>query len=675
SSPSECGCHPLGSESPQCDRSSGACLCREGVTGPRCDGCARGYSGVFPSCQPCHACFALWDDLLCQLKRDLEHLLLTAENVLEGGVAGGAALANHSRVNELWRRIAQVQALVTGNETERAHQLIAQSIDDIRAEIAVADGRLMAIGADLNISSSQEASVRQRLGDLEEELKNLNQTLSLKQQLLHDLLTSGFSDQFEKIKRFHKQSLKAEEKCNASVSGSLSPVEQSRGTRNRTKNLLDSERDRLLRTISAQNRSLSELKEKTQNLEERERRLSVKVCGGAGQNQQNQQNQTCPEVPCGGAGCRDAAGTAVCGGDGCNGTVSASKSAVNHARNVSRSLNAANDELQDVARKLQDLVSLTLQVKKRVMSTLHQAQSKKDLLQDSNQKLKDFIRKIKDFLTEEGADPESIQKVALQVLLVSLPVNRTILDFTVSQIKVSLSNVTNVEQIVNQTSENIERARSLLRRAQDARTRAEGVKDATNQTKAALDVSQNAINEATAAQRQAEKNLNHARNAMAQVDQHLSNLEQKQMDLMLRLSNLSVGVEMLRNKTRLNQDLAKEAAALSIRAQDQASDLVSSLNETERQFQDLRQKLDSFGGESGGLDVLSKRAKDLKNEAEGLLDQATQGVELLKKLEKKFRSNEQKLQRQRSELDQLRGNVTFVRDEIRNQVQKYSNCN
>lgn len=49
-------------------------------------------------------------------------------------------------------------------------------------------------------------------------------------------------------------------------------------------------------------------------------------------------------------------------------------------------------------------------------------------------------------------------------------------------------------------------------------------------------------------------------------------------------------------------------------------------------------------------------------------------VRYLAELEKKFKNNEQRMQRQRTELDELRVNATQVRDEIREQVQKYSNC-
>ncbi|CAL9703699.1 unnamed protein product [Knipowitschia caucasica] len=662
----ECRCDPRGSQSPQCDRASGACVCRAGVSGARCDVCARGFSGVFPACASCHLCFSLWDDLLCELRRDLEHLVLRAEKVQEGGGGGGGGL-NHS-LSALWEKLRSTEELLKDrNETEERYEKISHSLEDIRAEIAVADGRLMSTASHVNRTWSQETEARAALMQLQQRLHSLNHTLTHKQELLQDLLTAGFTDQFQKVSRFHAQSIQSELRCNASVSGPESPVEHSRGTRNQTQTLLQTERDLLLRNISAHNRSLSALQEKSQDLQERERRLSGMVCGSA-----QGVNGSCGL--CGGGGCRDDVGNVVCGGAGCNGTVTAASSALGHAHNVSRGLRDANEELQAAAKKLQDLVTLTQDVKTRALDTLQKAQKKKDRMQTSNQKLKDFIKKIKDFLTEEGADPASIETVSLQVLSISVPVNRSVLDSVLTQIKDGLSNLSNVEDLVKDTTEHVERARDLLQRAARAKAEAEGVKEAANQTRVALDVTTAAIQEATDTLKDAMRNLNATRNATSQVADHLSDLEQKQMDVLSRLSNLSSGVETLHNKTRLNQDLSQEARDQSESARDQASDLGQKLNESALRYEELKQKLSALGGEAGGLDQLQERARSMKGEAESLLSQATEGAELLRKLEKKFRSNEQKLQRQRSELDELRGNVTFVRDEIRNQVQKYSHC-
>lgn len=59
--------------------------------------------------------------------------------------------------------------------------------------------------------------------------------------------------------------------------------------------------------------------------------------------------------------------------------------------------------------------------------------------------------------------------MALQVLAIKLPVNQTALDAMIKQIKESLLNVTDIEGIVNQTSQHIGKAKDLLGRAKDAK--------------------------------------------------------------------------------------------------------------------------------------------------------------------------------------------------------------
>lgn len=308
------------------------------------------------------------------------------------------------------------------------------------------------------------------------------------------------------------------------------------------------------------------------------------------------------------------------------------------------------------------------------MSTLEKARRKKELFEKSNKELKDLIQKIREFLTEEGADPESIEKVALQVLSISLPVNRTGLDSVVQKIQQSISNLTDVEKVFNTTSRQLQQARDLLLRAQDARARAEGVKDLTSATRQALNQSDQAIQTAGEALRNALNNLNNTRTATAMVEQQLRDLEDGQMDAMTRLAGLSLGVESLRSKTQLNRGLAGDAKAWARNATRTATGLEQNLNETEKQFLELQMKVDSLGGASGGAGNVHQRANKIKEEAENLLNKANKGIETLKKLERKFRNNEQRMQEQREELEQLERNATDVREEIREQVHKYSNC-
>lgn len=85
------------------------------------------------------------------------------------------------------------------------------------------------------------------------------------------------TDQFDKVKKFYQESQQAEEKCNASVSGPESPLQQSNQTRQVTEELLSSTKDQLLQNATAHNRSLNELQQKAQNLSEELQHLSQKV--------------------------------------------------------------------------------------------------------------------------------------------------------------------------------------------------------------------------------------------------------------------------------------------------------------------------------------------------------------------------------------------------------------
>lgn len=85
------------------------------------------------------------------------------------------------------------------------------------------------------------------------------------------------TDQFEKIKKFYQESLKAEERSNSSVSGPLSPVEQSKKTRSLTEDQLEANKDKFLRALAAQNKSLSELQQNADDVNKKVQLLSDKV--------------------------------------------------------------------------------------------------------------------------------------------------------------------------------------------------------------------------------------------------------------------------------------------------------------------------------------------------------------------------------------------------------------
>lgn len=76
-----CDCNREGTQRPVCDQGTGMCHCREGVSGQRCDRCARGHGQEFPACLRCHVCFDQWDHTIAPLSEAVQGLIRLAANM------------------------------------------------------------------------------------------------------------------------------------------------------------------------------------------------------------------------------------------------------------------------------------------------------------------------------------------------------------------------------------------------------------------------------------------------------------------------------------------------------------------------------------------------------------------------------------------------------------------
>lgn len=75
-----CKCNQEGTLN-SCDKATGACSCRAGVTGRFCDQCGRGFKQEFPTCPRCHLCFDQWDHKITALSQAVQGLMKFAANL------------------------------------------------------------------------------------------------------------------------------------------------------------------------------------------------------------------------------------------------------------------------------------------------------------------------------------------------------------------------------------------------------------------------------------------------------------------------------------------------------------------------------------------------------------------------------------------------------------------
>lgn len=74
SSSTACRCDVEGTLPEVCNKQTGTCLCRPGVTGARCDSCSRGHCDSFPACEACPSCYFTMDAQRQNLSLALERL-------------------------------------------------------------------------------------------------------------------------------------------------------------------------------------------------------------------------------------------------------------------------------------------------------------------------------------------------------------------------------------------------------------------------------------------------------------------------------------------------------------------------------------------------------------------------------------------------------------------------
>ncbi|MEE6502318.1 hypothetical protein FKM82_004477 [Ascaphus truei] len=645
----------------QCHRLTGKCHCQEGFTGLRCDQCDRGFQDNFPRCSACHQCFSQWDLIITRLRQQLREIQRKVSDLQEGGQAPEIS---NSRIRDLEDKLRSIKQLIGdgGIEGTRVLEKMNKLVNKIRTEVAQLSYQLHAQEKRMNETEGKDRKQRGKLVKLTLDVNIVNETVFILQTQIEAVAAAGFNESYSSILKSYLESTAAERLANGSVSGPESPVSQSGQTRLETERLLKEKLDNYRRNMTAHRSSLKELQKKAQGLNVIQ--INEKICGAPG-------NQTCDRAACGGANCRHEDGRRKCGGENCNGAVPISTKALAVAQNVTVELENTANQLHDISQKIQEIQGIAQETKVQSEATLAKAKDAKRRIEDSTEKLRDFIRRIKDFLTEEGADPESIELVARQVLNISLPVRPNDIATLLKEIKDSIANLSGVDKILNSTSESLAIAKELLNQAVTAKNRAEDVGAKVSDV-------QKELEEAGAKAKSAEKALKKAKQSVrgvtTSVEESMNKMkavEEKEMVIMEGLGNLSVAVEALLRKVESNRQMADEAKTKANKAVTATGGLDKEMDKVKKKYAELKIKVGGAGGASGtALD----KVKKIQEEAKGLLKKVTDAKGKLDGLQDRFQTNEEDIRLKMEELQELEKKASGLLEYIRQQANAYSTC-
>ncbi|XP_048195748.1 laminin subunit beta-1 isoform X1 [Perognathus longimembris pacificus] len=654
-----CDCDPRGIETPQCDQSTGQCVCVEGVEGPRCDKCTRGYSGVFPDCTPCHQCFALWDVIIAELANRTHRFLERAKALKISGVIGPYRETMDSiekKVNEIKDILAQSPAAEPlkniGHLFEEAEKLTKDVTEKMsQVEVKLAD------------TASQNNSTAGELDLLQAEAKSLEKTVSELSEQLEFIKNSDIRGALDSITKYFQMSLEAEERVNASTTDPNSTVNQSAAMRDRVEDLLMKRESQFKEKQEEQTSLLDELSGKLESLDFSS--IAEMTCG-------TPPGADCSQSECGGPNCRTDEGQKKCGGPGCGGLVTVAHNAWQKAMDFDQDVLSALAEVEQLSKMVSEAKLRADEAKQNAQDVLLKTNTTKEKIDKSNKDLRNLIKQIRDFLTEDGADLDSIEAVANEVLKMEMPSTPEQLQSLTEDIRERVESLSQVEVILQQSAADIARAETLLEEAKRASKSATDVKVTADMVKEALEEAEKAQVAAEKAIKQADEDIQGTQTLLTSIESETVASEETLLNASQRISELERNVEELKRKATQNSGEAEYIEKVVYTVKQNADDVKKTLDgELDEKYKKVESLIAKKTEESADA---RRKAEMLQNEAKTLLAQANSKLQLLKDLERKYEDNQKYLEDKAQELVRLEGEVRSLLQDISKKVAIYSTC-
>ncbi|TRY81696.1 hypothetical protein DNTS_026007 [Danionella cerebrum] len=655
-----CDCDHRGIAEHQCNKVTGHCVCVEGVSGPRCDTCARGFTGEFPNCERCHQCFAEWDVIVGDLTNQTHRLVQKVNTIKSTGITG----PYQATINNVENSANSIRSILAQNPATQPLTELQGLLEEAIALMAELNGKLNLTEETLTEISADGNSTDTKLKDIKEQAQKLEQTVKDLQEQVEFLKNSDIRGARASVTRYYEQSQQAELRANASTSEPFNPLNQSATLRAETEDLMNQTKEEFSQRQEKFSKKLDDLAGALETLDLSE--LSEKTCGSpAG-------SENCLNSQCGGQSCVGTQGNKKCGEEGCLGLTSLAHSAWQKTKDFDSEISSAMEEVDKLSKMISEAKEKADEAKLNAQEVLTKTNETKQRVEGSNEELRQLIKQIRDFLTQDGADLESIEVVANEVLQMQMPTTPGQLQNLTEEIRERVASLTDVEEILNQSAADILRAESLLEEAHKARNGASEVKAMVELVNEALQTAERAQSSVTEALKQAATDIKGTQDLLVSVESETSDSELKLSNATRRLLKLESDVALLKEKA-LNTSISvnnteKEAESINALALQLKKDLDSELKDKYSSVEEL------ITQKAEGVSEAKKRAQKLQEEARNLLLQANEKLQLLKNLEKGYDEKQKQLEQKAEELVEMEKAVRELLQEISNKVTLYSTC-
>ncbi|XP_032948573.1 laminin subunit beta-3 isoform X2 [Rhinolophus ferrumequinum] len=638
-----CDCDFRGTEGPGCDKASGRCICRSGLTGPRCDQCQRGYCDRYPVCVACHPCFQTYEAELQEQALRLSSLRNATAILRPGPGLEDPHLV--SRILDAKNKIKQIQAILSsapGTEQEVAQ--VGNAIFSIRRTLQ-----------DLQPHLVLEEETLSLPGDLENLDRSFNHLLVMyqnKREQFEKLSSADPSGAFRMLTAAYQRSSQAAQQ----VSDSSRQLLQFRDSRR--------EAERLEQQVGggggAGGPQLAALRQEMASLPDLTPTIN-KLCGGSRQT-------ACTPGACPGELCPRDNGTAC--GSHCRGVLPRASGAFQTAGQVAKQLQGFNAQLQQTRQMIRAAEDAASQVQLDAQRLETQVSSSRSQMEEDVRRTRLLIQQVRDFLSDPDTDAATIQEVSEAVLALWLPTDSATVLQKMNEIQAIAARLPNVDLVLSQTKQDIARARRLQAEAEQARSRAHAVENQVEDVVGNLRQGTVALQEAQDTMSGTSRSLRLIQDRVAEVQQVLGPAERLVTGMMEQLGDFRARMEKLHHQAEQQRAQATQAQQLAEGASERALSAQEGFERIKQKYAELKDRL----GQSPMLGEQGNRILSVKTEAEELFGETMEMMDKMKDMESELLHGSQAIMLRSADLTGLEKHVEQIRDHINERVLYYATC-
>uniref|UniRef100_A0A8C3C609 Laminin subunit beta 3 n=1 Tax=Cairina moschata TaxID=8855 RepID=A0A8C3C609_CAIMO len=638
----ECNCDFQGTEGVGCDKSTGRCLCRPGVTGPRCDQCQRDHCSTYPSCEPCHPCFHAYDGDIQRLRLRLHQSALSNSSVLllPGGT-GGSHLG--PRLAQAEGTAQQAQGILGRSPgTEQGLAQAGSALAAIREQMQGINPNFQLLDVTASLSSELKA--------LNSSLVIINNQYQSKKTQFETSRSTDLSGAFQTIRSAYQTSANA----SGLVAGAAALLARSRENRRNAAALEGAAGAHSTKLLALRAEVAS-----SPNLTP----AANKICGGF-------RVEKCTPAQCQGLLCPRDNGTACGAGLSCRGAFPRSAGALGTATKASRELGGLSARLRDTAQLIKTTETSANQIQSNVRRLVEQMSVTRTQIEGDVRRIQQFIQQVRNFLSDKDTDPATIQEISEFVLSLRLPTDAAAVLRKMTEIQNLATKLQCPESILAQTAEDIAKAKRLQQEAEQARNRANAVEGDVEEVVGYLRRANTVLLEAQGAIRGSSSSLRFIQERVEEIEAVLGPAERNAQAVAEELAALREGLRQLQQAEGQNRLRASDAQRAAAAAGEKAGRAQQSFQQVKQMYAELKSRMEqspALGGQGSRVQSIGQEAKDLFEETSAMMLR-------MAALETEIQESNRALLSKSARLSGLQERVGRIRDAISKRVAYYDSC-